>query len=286
MDQAEKLRRLARMREAEHEGPVVATVVSGKGGTGKTSFCINFAIALSMLGKSVMIIDADFGLSNVDVMLGASPKYHIGDVLAGKVTLREAASRGHGNIWYVAGGAGVEELLNMRQGMLDALHGQVMELDADMDYILFDCGAGVNSLVLRLMEVTDESILLVTPEPTAIADGFVLMKSFNGAGKARPPVRFVMNRSENSFEAMTMARHFKNIVRKYLDYDMKYLGYVSFDKSVMHAIKKQMPVMLSYPNSQAAKDMQRIAEQYAKAEAHKGGGLRKLFDRMLMRNGK
>lgn len=284
MDQAENLRRLAGKQETPSPGPVMLTVVSGKGGTGKTSFCINFAIALAAEGKSVMIIDADFGLSNVDVMLGARPKHHIGDVLSGNVSLGEAAAKGHGDIWYIAGGAGVEELMDMNPEKLAAIQEEIAGMDVDLDYIIFDCGAGVNNLVLGLMAATDESLLLLTPEPTALTDAYVLMKTLI-AGKARPIVRFVMNRAENPVEAITMARHFKNIVRKYLAYDVGYLGYISFDRNVVQSIKKQMPLMLSYPSSLAAKDIRHIAQQYTETEERKGGGFRRLLDRLMSWHG-
>lgn len=283
MDQAENLRKLAKSKKTGTL-PAIITIASGKGGTGKTSFCINFAIALAELDKQVMVIDADFGLSNVDVMLGANPKHHIGDVLSGKVTLAEAACLGNGGIWYVAGTSGIEGLLNIKSNMLDALQKQVAEFETTLDYILFDCGAGVNAQVLKLMSATDESLLVVTPEPTAIVDAFVLMKSLASL-ETRPPVRFVMNRAETAVEAMSMARNLKGIVRKYLDYEINFLGYVTFDKSVMRSIKQQMPYLVSYPSCQATKDVKRIAEQFASVQPKSSGGLRRLFERIVMRRG-
>ena len=281
MDQAENLRQLVK-NSIVQGGPVILTVASGKGGTGKTSFSINFSIALAQKGKSVMVIDADFGLANVDLMLGGNPRYHIGDVLDGRVTLREAICQGHGGIWYVAGGSGVMELLNLKASRLDALQRQLQELDTKLDFIIFDCGAGVNSQVMRLMAATDECLLLVTPEPTAIVDAFVLVKSLS-ALQPPPPIRFVMNRAETPLEAMTMARSFKSIVQKYLNREMEFLGHISFDKSVVHSIKKQMPYVICYPNCQAAKDIERIAAQYAGGEPRRGSGLRSLLERMAMR---
>lgn len=285
MDQAENLRRLAKTKGGQGESPMVVAVASGKGGTGKTSFCINLAIALSMLGKSAMIVDADFGLSNVDVMLDAHPKHHIGEVLRGEVPLSAAVSRGHGGIWYVAGGSGAEELLHVKKAALDAFQQQMAALNADLDFILLDCGAGVSEVVLRLVDAADECLLVLTPEPTAITDGFVLLKSL-AARLSKPAVNFVMNRAESPLEAITMSRSFKNIAGKYLALEPRFLGYVSFDKSVIHSIKKQLPLLLAYPNSQASKDIQRIAAQYAKVEPlPRAGGLNRFFDRIVMRYG-
>lgn len=286
MDQAESLRRLARHKGRTGSAPIIAAVASGKGGTGKTSFCINLAIALSMLGKSTMIIDVDFGLSNVDVMLDAHPKHHIGEVLQGRVTLSEAVCKGHGGIWYVSGGSGAEELMHIQRDMIEGLQQQMSELDAELDFILLDCSAGVNETMLRLVSSADECLLLLTPEPTAITDAFVLLKSL-AARQDRPSVCFVMNRAENPMEAMTMSRYFKNIVQKYLGFEVFFLGYVAFDKSVVSSIKKQIPLMIGYPGSPAAKDILRIAGQYANVEPQRtSGGLPGFFEKMAMRYGK
>lgn len=284
MDQAESLRRLAGRKNKT--GPVMTAIASGKGGTGKTSFCINLAIALSQLGKSIMIVDADFGFSNVDVMLDARPKHTIEEVLRGEVPLSEAVSKGHGGIWYVSGGSGAEEMVRVRQDMIKNLQKQVAQLGADMDYILLDCGAGVNSTMLKMIASADECLLVITPEPTAITDGFVLLKRLV-AKKENPTVSFVMNRAETLAEAMTMSRYFKNIVQKYLGFEPYFLGHVSFDKNVVTSIKKQMPLMLSHPNSQAAKDVLRIAAQYANVETQRAaGGLSGFFEKLAMRYGK
>ncbi len=284
MDQAESLRKLAKTKEKK--GPTVAAVASGKGGTGKTSFCINLAIALSGLGKSTMIVDADFGLSNVDVMLDAHPKHNIGEVLQGVVPLSEAVCKGHGGIWYVSGGSGEEAVMRIRRDMLKSLQKQMAELGADLDYILIDCGAGVNETMLRMIASADECLLVVTPEPTAITDAFVLLKTL-AARQEKLAVSFVMNRADTPLEAMTMSRYFKNIVSKYLGFEIYFLGQVAFDKNVINSINKQMPLMLSYPNSPAAKDILRIAGQYANVETPRSsGGLPGFFEKIAMRYGK
>lgn len=284
MDQAESLRKLARRKE--RKGVTVTAVASGKGGTGKTSFCINLAITLCQMGKSTMIIDADFGFSNVDVMLDAHPKHNIGEVLQGLVPLSEAVSKGHGGIWYVSGGNGEEAMMRIRRDMIKNLQKQMAELSEDLDHILIDCGAGVNESMLRLVVSADEVLLVVTPEPTAIMDAFVLLKTLT-ARKEKPVVSFVMNRADTPLEAMTMSRYFKNIVKKYLGLEIFFLGQVAFDKNVVSSINKQMPLMLSYPNSPAAKDIQRIAGQYADAPIPQtSGGLAGFFERIAMRYGR
>jgi len=288
MDQAENLRKLAMSKAAPQSlGPRVIAVASGKGGTGKTSFCINLGISLSMMGKPTMILDADFGLSNVDVMLDARSKHNIGEVLRGEVSLSEAVSRGHGGIWYVAGGTGAEELANMPRDMAESFRRQMFQMEEGLEFILIDCGAGVSDVVMNTISAADECLAVLTPEPTSLTDAFVLLKSLSST-RDHPPVSFIMNRAESPVEAVTMARYFKNIVQKYLHIEPRFLGYVSFDKEVMHSIKKQMPMVLAYPGCQAAKDVQRIAALYAdtlpEAESQ-AGGLRRFFDRIVKGRG-
>lgn len=280
-DQAQILREKAKKMSGEHHQATTVTVASGKGGTGKTSFSVNFSIALASLGKSVLLFDADFGLSNVDVVLGAQPKYNLSHVIKGEITLEQAISRGHGGLDYVAGGSGIDELLDIKRRDLSKLYKQTLELDTSYDYVIFDSGAGVNDLVLRLIGNTDECIVVATPEPTSIMDAFVLMKSIATKTK-RPPVRIVMNRVETMMEGMAMSRNLKNIVKKYLNYDMMYLGCISMDKNFVRSIKEQVPLMIRFPGSRAAKDIEALVYTYTQIAPQRfGGGLSKLFDKLF-----
>ncbi len=284
-DQAENLRKLANQNKKKKTNCVTLTVASGKGGTGKTSFSINFAIALAEHGKSVLILDADFGLSNVDVMLGAHPKHHLGEVVNGDITLEEALCQGHGGIWYVGGGSGITELFSLHGEKLEKLTNGILGLENRMDYIIFDCGAGVNEQVLQIMGMTDETVLVITPEPTSIVDAFALTKKLTEEGM-KQPINFVINRCETPMEGMIGARQFKNVVQKYLRREMNYIGYVRFDKAAMHAIKRQMPFLLSFPTSFAAQDVRTVAADYMGApKPRKGGALKNFFDRLVMNRG-
>ena len=278
-DQAENLREKARALKDEQRATTIA-VASGKGGTGKTSFSVNFSIALASLGKRVMLIDADFGLSNVDVMLGAQTKYNLSHVIKGEVELKDAISRGHGGIYFVAGGSGVDSLLDLKKKDLNIINKQAAALDREFDYVIFDSGAGVNSVVLRLMSNADESIVVATPEPTSVMDAFVLLKSV--ATRTRKlPVRIVMNRVENQMEGLAMCRNLKNIVLKYLDYEVNYLGSISADKNFVRSIKEQVPLMIRFPGTRAAKDIESIAHTFAQIAPPKfGGGLYRFFDKV------
>lgn len=287
IDQAENLRNLVKQDESEGapQGVLtrVVTVVSGKGGTGKTFFSVNFALRLAEVGKRVLVIDADFGLSNVDVLLGTKPKYGLGDVIRGDVKLEEAVCTGHYGIQYISGGVGDEALLNLKKTKLSALYNQIKAspLMDDLDFLIFDCSAGVNPLVLHLLSNSDSGLLVMTTEPTALMDAFVLVKSI-ASKKRKPPIHFVMNRADGFLEATVVARNFKNIVEKYVSYDLRYLGYVAQDKHVAQSVKMQVPLMLSYPNCEAAKNIKTLVSQQTATEKKTyGEGIRKFFERMI-----
>ncbi len=288
MDQATNLRKLAEEKKgaaARHSASII-TVASGKGGTGKTFFCVNFAIALAEAGKRVMIIDADFGLSNVDVMLGAKPKYNLLHVINGACTLKEAMCQGHGGIQYISGGSGLDELLNVKKRSINALLSQLSEVDEELDFIIFDSGAGINEHVKKIICSSDELILMLAPEPPSLVDAFALVKSVKARNNC-PPMGFVINRCDNMMEAIVTARNFRSIVKKYLGTDMEYLGYLLTDKNVPKSIKMQTPIKISYPDSFAVKDIEQIVNQFIVAEQKpKRGGLRTFLERVIINTDK
>lgn len=286
-DQAEKLRQMAQKENApKEERPQAVTIAisSGKGGTGKTCFSVNFSISLALAGKRVLVVDADFGLSNLDVMYGTKPEFNLTHVLRGEKTISEIVCRGYGGVYYIAGGAGAKELLTIGKREMRSILKQTVRMDEAYDYVIFDCGAGVNPPVLYITSFCDESLLVMTPEPTAVTDAFVLVKSIQGL-KHAPPVRFVMNRVDSLIEAVTVAHTFKNVCTKYLSCELGYLGYVSYDKNMVKSIKAQAPITISNPGSKAAKDIRDLAMNYANINKRSfRGGLHQYLDKVIMRH--
>lgn len=291
-DQAEKLRQLAENENKERAADagkaashaVTIAIVSGKGGTGKSCFSVNFSISLALAGKRVLVLDADFGLSNLDVMYGTKPEFNLTHVLRGEKTLGEIVCRGYGGVYYIAGGAGAKELLSINKRQMRTILKQAIHMDEAYDYVIFDCGAGVNPQVLYITSFCDEALIVMTPEPTAVTDAFVLVKSIQGL-KTPPPIRFVMNRVDSLIEAVTVAHTFKNVVSKYLACELGYLGYVSYDKNMVKSIKAQAPIAISNANSKATKDIRDLAMNYANITKRSfRGGLHQYIDKVLRKN--
>jgi len=258
-DQAQHLREQVSRNERQLK---LITVTSGKGGVGKTSLTVNLALALQQLGHSVLVVDADFGLANIDVMLGLQSSYNLSHLLRGQRTLGEITQRGALGVRFISGGSGVFDLLNMNSTQLDSLLDGLMGLEDEIDIILFDTGAGINENILRLIMASSETVVVTTPEPTAILDAYALVKTVS-CREGAPPTRMVMNKADSKKEADNATAGFQSIIRKYLQQDVESLGYVLFDAEVSRSIKRQIPILVSHPGSMTARCIQEVARRLA-----------------------
>lgn len=262
-DQASALRQIVdnlkkqRTREPG-EGARIICVTSGKGGVGKTSISVNLGISLAKKGLRVLLFDADFGLSNIDVMLGVSPQYDLSYVLRGQKKIGDIIAEGPGGISFVSGGSGMNVLLKMSEIQLSAIIDNLVLLEDAADIIIFDTGAGVNPLIMRMIRSSQETIVVTTPEPTAIMDAYALVKSI-AADMPDGALRLLVNRAESSAEAESTLQKFVAVVKLYQKTDMDLLGYVLDDPSVSRGVRIQQPFVLSYPRSAATRNIETIA---------------------------
>jgi len=266
-DQAEKLRQLVNSIKEQktfaEKSPSarIITVTSGKGGVGKTNFTVNFAISLCKLGQKVVIIDADFGLANVDVMLGLVPKYDLSYVIRQEKTIEEIVCTGPEGVKVISGGSGLLDLVHINQEQLEILIKNLETLEKTNDVILIDTGAGISDKVLRMILAANETIIITTPEPTSITDSYILAKMSLAINKGIS-FKLIMNKAENQKEAETMALKFSSVVKKFLDAEIDSLGYILYDSNIMRSIKEQVPLVLGYPKSEASKQIKAIAKSF------------------------
>ncbi len=263
MDQAEQLRRL--IRQQEHQVQQLArviTVTSGKGGVGKSSIAVNLAVQMKRLGKRVVVLDADFGLANVEVMLGIRPQFNLADLMFRGKTLAEIVTEGPEGIGFISGGSGIQELARMSREQVIYLTQKLAELDSVADIILIDTGAGIADTVLEFVAASSEVLLVATPEPTSITDAYALLKTLNRRAdfsRESTSIKMISNRIKNEAEGRNLYDKMSLIVNKFLNIQPEFMGMIPQDDTVSKAVMQQRPVTLAYPQSPAAKAMQAIA---------------------------
>ena len=285
-DQAQSLRELVSQNATRRRALKIATIASGKGGVGKSSLCVNIAIALSSLGYRVLVVDADFGLANIDVMLGVNSKYNMGHLLRRERTIGEIIQEGYNGIRFISGGSGVFELLQMDEINLRRIMRDLRGLNDPADVILFDAGAGINDHLLQLIDASSEAIIVTTPEPTAFVDAYALIKTLVGSdsGGSRPNLRLIMNKCESRKEAQTAVEGFVKVIKRHLSLDIAVLGYILYDHDIIDSIKSQTPVMISNPTGATSKNILDITRKLMDIPIDESGPVKRisrLFERLL-----
>lgn len=292
-DQAEKLRKIVDNliipEHPEEENTVnrsarVLTVTSGKGGVGKTNITLNLAIALSKMGLRVVILDVDFGLANIDVMLGMTTKYTLVDLIRGERNIFEVLTDGPDNVKFLSGGSGVEELLQIDRRQLGRFISSIGLLDKLYDIILIDTGAGLSRNVMSFVMAADEVLLVTTPEPTAITDAYALIKMISRRDRHKN-IRVIVNKADSPKEANDILSKLTMVSERFLSFNLQKLGYILYDELVPKAVKQQKPFCLSYPKSHVSQQVWQIAESLidngrpSNTEINKG--MKGFFNRLL-----
>lgn len=265
MDQAEQLRKLVKQNSVQTRNIArVITVTSGKGGVGKSSISVNLAIELAKSGNRVVIMDADFGLANIEVMLGIRPSYNLADLMFHGKSLKEVITQGPENIGFLSGGSGIQELTRLTREQIISLTQRLVELDELADIIIVDTGAGIADSVLEFVAASAEVLLVATPEPTSITDAYALLKTLNRKSEFSihdTRIRMIANRVMNDTEGLELYDKLSVVVNKFLNFDLEYLGNIPHDDHVSKAIIRQQPVVLAFSGSSAGKAMVELAHK-------------------------
>ncbi|MDE6874062.1 MAG: MinD/ParA family protein [Lachnospiraceae bacterium] len=266
MDQAEQLRKLVKQQNSSQKKNIarVITVTSGKGGVGKSSISVNLAIGLARAGKRVIVMDVDFGLANIEVMLGIRPEYNLADMMFRGKTLREVITKGPEGIGFISGGSGIHELTKLTREQIVNLTMRLVELDELADVIIIDTGAGIADAVLEFVAASTEVLLVATPEPTSITDAYALLKTLNRKSEfstENTSIKMIANRVTSENEGRELFEKINVVVAKFLDFHLEYLGNIPQDEQVSKAIIRQKPIILSAPNSEAGKAIHELAEK-------------------------
>ncbi len=288
MDQAEQLRNIIKAQNKKEHLARVITVTSGKGGVGKSNISVNLAIQLSRLKKRVVVLDADFGLANIEIMLGIRPEYNLADVMFHGKELHEIVKKGPEDIGFISGGSGLKELTNLDSDQVRSLVHTMYELDSIADVVIVDTGAGISGAVMDLVMSSAEVILVATPEPTSITDAYALLKILcrkDGFDKQGTKVHMIANRTHDYQDGKELFDKLNMVVQKFLNMKMDYLGHIPSDDRLYQAVMKQQPVSISYPNassSRAILDIAMLLENGEIVEKERSGrGIAGLFSKMF-----
>jgi flagellar biosynthesis protein FlhG len=243
----------------------VIAITSGKGGVGKTNIAANLAYHLSQMKKKTLILDADMGLANIDVILGLAPKYNLSHVLSGEKALADVILEGPGGMQILPASSGIQEMAELSKGEKLALLDELGEFCGELDFLLIDTAAGIAGNVIYFNVAAREIIVVVSPEPTSITDAYALIKIlYSNYGEKR--FMLLANMVRNSSEAREVFLKVSNATSHFLNLSIDYLGYVLEDTRVTDAVRRQKAVAEMYPDSRASKCLQSIARKLCKLQ--------------------
>jgi len=236
----------------------VYCVTSGKGGVGKTNLSVNLGLAIQSLGKKVLLIDADLGLANIDVVLGLYPKYNLSHILSIGKTIQDIILEGPMGISILPGASGIYNLANVSYTELELLIDSFKSIADNFDIIIIDTGAGISKNIISFIQSSDETIVVTTPEPSAVTDAYAMIKiSRNYCDK----IHVIVNKADNYKEAEYTMDKLSKSTKKFLNIHINYLGLVLEDKVVYKANMKQTPFFINYPDSLASKCLMNISRR-------------------------
>jgi flagellar biosynthesis protein FlhG len=266
LDQASVLRNIANyppfgsQPESKDHQPVAIAITSGKGGVGKTNVVANLAVALASMGKRVTILDADFGLANIDVLLGLAPRYNLRDYIFGDLELEDVIVEGPQGVRIIPASSGTEKMAELTEEQQTKLIRGISTLGASTDYLLIDTAAGISSNVINFLLASGLVIVVTTPEPTAIVDAYLVVKIL-ARREPRKHISILVNSVSGIDEARSVFQQVDSAARRFLDKPLELLGFIERDANVLEAVRQQGAVTTLYPQSSASKCIQGLARK-------------------------
>lgn len=242
-------------------------VTSGKGGVGKSHFTANLAIKMVENGKNVMVLDADLGMANLDILFGISPKYSLLNVIRKEKNIRDIVTLGPGGVKIIPGGSGLEELADLDEDSRKDFLSSLEQIEDDLDILIIDTGAGLSKNVLAFLNASEEIIVLSTPEPSSLADAYGVIKSVV-KNNSDADIRVVVNRVTSEEEAKEVFRRLSMVSRQFINHNLKWGGYIYEDKIVSNAVRQREPFVLLNGESKASVCMEKICTDLLDIEIH------------------
>jgi flagellar biosynthesis protein FlhG len=238
----------------------VIAVASGKGGVGKTNVSVNLGISLSKLGNRVLLMDADMGLANVDIMLGLHTTYNLSHVLDGVKTLQEVIVEGPGGLKIIPAASGVRRMAQLTAMENAGIINAFSELNGELDVLIVDTAAGIADSVVSFCRAAQEVVVVVTDEPASITDAYALIKVLSRDYQLTR-FRLLANMSKSEAHGRALYEKLARVCEQFLDVSIDYLGSVPFDHDLRDAVQKQIPVTLFKPGSESARAFRAMAQK-------------------------
>jgi flagellar biosynthesis protein FlhG len=271
-----------RMNDNKIKSTKVISVTSGKGGVGKTTSSINLGMALSQSGHRVLILDADLGLANVNIMLGFKPQKTIDDIIQGNASLQDIIVSHHSGIDVIPATSGVYEVTHLDDSAKRALLESFEAMYGIYDYLIIDTSAGIGSNVMYFNKASERVLVVIDPEPTSITDAYALIKVLSSEGVKSFDI--LVNRAPVGNDGRDTFKKLVTATDRFLDVQMNFLGSIQEDDSVTESIIRQSPLLSLYPSTRASRDYVRIAKKIENLPRSTGprGGLQFFFESLVM----
>lgn len=291
MDQAERLRNVIKQSNIQQQTARVFTVTSGKGGVGKSNLAVNMAVWFRKIGKRVIIIDADLGLANVEVMFGSVPKNNLSDLIYRGKSAKEIINEGPLGIGFTSGGVGIAGLNNLSRDQIVYLVHSLAELNELADIVIIDTGAGIADSVLEFVLASPEVVLVSTPDPSSLTDAYSLLKALYrnpSFSEERTRIHIVANKVTSVEEGNIVFAKLNSVVTQFLKGSIHFLGMIPQDREMEHAVRSQKIISLEKPNAASSRAFKLLTDNYIHDEQktismHKG--ITQFITNLLARRG-
>lgn len=245
-------------------------ITSGKGGVGKSNTAISLAIALTRLKKKVLVFDGDLGLANIHILLGIAPKYNLSHVIREECDLKETLCTGPGGITIIPGSSGILSMANLESLRLESLLRDLSQLEAEYDFLLIDGGAGIGHVSMQLCSLADSAILIITPEPTSLADAYSTAKILLSKGMEK--ITVLVNMADSEKDGREIFSKLQSLAKKFLKKEITLAGIIPFDKNVSRYIRAQKNILFEKRSSVLAIKIQSLARKLCGMQPVKKGG--------------
>ncbi|MBN2374921.1 MAG: MinD/ParA family protein [Sedimentisphaerales bacterium] len=264
-DQAERLRRM--VRSTQRTARVLA-ITSGKGGVGKTNVAANLSLCLSAAGKEVILLDADLGLANLDIILPVNSHTNLSQVISGRKRLQDIIQTGPGGVRMICGGSGLTQLADLDDFQRRQIIQDMSTLELQSDIIIIDTAAGISKNVLGFCQASDHTLVVTTPEPTSITDAYAMIKILTQS-HTHAKISLLVNMAQNRTQAKNIYQRIAVVTRKFLAVPLYDAGYILHDEHLPQAVSKRKPVVLAYPHSSSSCCFMALAQKLARVQKNK-----------------